>query len=126
MLADCCREGQAIHLRHLQVQNRQLEDLTLSYQIERIGRGGDGIGQHPPRLGLQRKDPPVGGIVIRYEQSLAGQLLRCAAQVWLELARSRLPHDGNEGCAPFTWLSSHPSPISSGGLLIARPSPVPP
>ena len=48
MPADLAREGEAVHLRHHQVEDGDVEALAVRDPDERLGRGRDRHGVHAP------------------------------------------------------------------------------
>ena len=73
-LADCLRQRQAIHARHLQIGDDEIERIAASNPFQRRVRRGRIARQHAPRFDLQRQDAPIGVVVVDDQQPLAVQL----------------------------------------------------
>ena len=123
-------QRQTVEPRHPQVQQRHVEALAPSDQLQRLRRHRRRLGQHPPRLGLSLQDLQARRVVVDDQHALARRErawspARCGRGA--PAARARIVKWNVEPFAGprFRPRSFHPS-ARPGACEIARPSPVPP
>ena len=135
LLPDRPRQGHAVHLRHVHVEDADVEALVGLDPRERLeGRSG-GPRPHPPGVEVRGEDAPVGGVVVHHEHALAAKRRLHAAQVAAgrtgRLGGRRADREAEVAAGgrsvPTSLVTSIRPPISSvSRWLIARPRPVPP
>ena len=67
-------QGEPVHLRHVHVEDRQVEPLARGEPAQRLARRLGVARRHAPLGGLQREDAAIGGVVVDHQDSLALQL----------------------------------------------------
>ena len=75
------RQGHAVHLRHVHVQDADVEALVGLDPLERLDGRCGGPRLHPPGLEMQGEDAAVGRVVVHHEDALAAERRLDAAQV---------------------------------------------
>src|SRR5207253_4672394 len=66
----------AVHVGHLDVEDRHVEGFAAAQAIERLRAARTVGGVHAPRFDLQADDLPIGRVVIHDQHALAADLQR--------------------------------------------------
>ena len=74
MPSDLAGEGEPVHLRHQEVEHREVELLASLDEGERLGRALDRNGFHVPRARVPGEDLAVRRVVVHDEDPLAREL----------------------------------------------------
>ena len=106
--ADFLGQVNAVHPRHVHVHNHQIEGVSPSNPGQGLGRRAGLAGDHPPVLGLQDDDAPVGGVVVHDQQAPPGQARLLAAKAGRSLGNRWFGPDGKMEGRALSGDAFHP------------------
>ena len=108
--ADAARQRDAVHLRHVHVEDREVERARPA-SSQRSASAGDSVSRdvHAPLAGLQREHAPVGGVVVDDQHALA---LRARAA----RRRSRARRLGGSSAIGATIVKKNVEPLPGPSL----------
>ena len=124
-------ERDAVQLRHVHVEDGEVERLSGGHPGERLARRAGRGRAHPPALEQRQDDPPVGRVVVDDEDALAREIDQLDGLGRGEVRRDVRPRSSAGTCCPRRRRrrsrrpASRPS-SSASRRLMASPRPVPP
>ncbi len=120
-LPDFGCQVEAVHLRHLHVEDGEVEGIAIANPGQRLARLARRSEGHAPRLRLQGQDAAVGGVVVDDQQLLAQQLRGAGCLEGAGRFGSRLGPDGD---VKGRSLARHPVALDPHGAAhhLAEPA----
>ena len=103
------RQRDAVHLRHVEIEQGEIEVRAGVDPGQRFGRRGGGARSHAPGLGLQREDAAVGGMVVDDQDGEAGEQRLQRAEVLVLRPRLARRDDGEAEAGAAAGRAARPT-----------------